>query len=77
MNMKKPEMKVMRFVNEDVIATSGATPSDFVLKGFSDGARNNLTTIVNGIEIDGASELNAAFKKIWGGDDYKYIFNFS
>ena len=73
MNMKKPEIKVMRFVNEDVIATSGATPSDFVLSGFFDGRADNLTTKVNGIEIDGASALNAAFKAKWGGGDYKYI----
>lgn len=73
MNMKKPEMKVMRFVNEDVIATSGATPSDFVLSGFFDGRAGNLTTKVNGIEIDGASALNVAFKEKWGGGDYNSI----
>ncbi|MBR7016083.1 MAG: hypothetical protein IKI12_06525 [Lachnospiraceae bacterium] len=77
MNMKKPEIKVMRFVNEDVIATSGATPPetplDFVLSGFFDGRAGNLTTKVNGIEIDGASELNAAFKRNWGGGDYTSI----
>lgn len=73
MNMKKPEMKVMRFVNEDVIATSGETPSDFVLSGFFDGREGNLTTKVNGTPINGGSALNDAFKERWGGGDYKYI----
>ena len=71
MNMKKPEMKVMRFVNEDVIATSGA---DFVLSGFFDGQADNLTTIVNGTACNGQDELNAAFKGKWGGENYSSIY---
>ncbi|MDO4804600.1 MAG: hypothetical protein Q4A32_07255 [Lachnospiraceae bacterium] len=73
MNMKKPEMKIMRFVNEDVIATSGATPAPFTLMGFFDGQSNNLRTVVDGIECEGEDALNTAFKNKFGGGDYNMI----
>ena len=62
----------MRFVNEDVIATSGATPPEFVLSGFFDGQAGNLTTIVDGTPCDGANELTAAINKKYEGN-YAYI----
>ena len=73
MNMKKPEMKIMRFVNEDVIATSGATPAPFTLMGFFDGQSKNLRTVVDGIEYEGKDALNTAFKNKFGGGDYETI----
>ena len=68
MNMKKPEMKIMRFVNEDVIATSGATPAAFELKGFFDGKSNNLETFVDGIKYNGGDALKAALDNKYSGN---------
>lgn len=69
MNMKKPEMKIMRFVNEDVIATSGETPPALELMGCFDGKSNNLRTFVDGIEYNGGSALKAALDNKYGGND--------
>ena len=75
MNMKKPEMKIMRFVNEDVIATSGAPA--FELRGFHDRQSGNLETFVDGIKYNGGSELKAALDKKYGGNGYYSLrFNF-
>lgn len=77
MNMKKPEMKIMRFVNEDVIATSGATPPAFELWGFYDGTSDNLETFVDGIKYNGGSALKDALDNKYGGDNYDLLLNFS
>ena len=75
MNMKKPEMKLMRFVNEDVIATSGAPA--FELRGFHDRQSGNLETFVDGIKYNGGSELKTALDKKYGGNGYNSLrFNF-
>lgn len=71
MNMKKPEMKIMRFVNEDVIATSGAPA--FELRGFHDRQSGNLETFVDGIKYNGGSALKAALDKKYGGNGYNSL----
>ena len=76
MNMKKPEMKIMRFVNEDVIATSGATPAAFELKGFFDGKSNNLETFVDGIKYNGGDALKAALNNKYGGNYDNLVLTF-
>lgn len=73
MNMKKPEMKIMRFVNEDVIATSGATPPAFELRGFYDGKSNNLETYVDGIKYNGGNALKDALDNKYGGNGYNSL----
>lgn len=72
MNMKKPEMKIMRFVNEDVIATSGATPAAFELRGFYDGKPDNLETYVDGIKYNGGNALKDALDNKYRGN-YKSL----
>ena len=76
MNMKKPEMKIMRFVNEDVIATSGATPPAFELSGFHDRRSGNLETFVDGIKYNGGSALQAALNNKYVGNYNSLRFNF-
>lgn len=76
MNMKKPEMKIMRFVNEDVIATSGATPPPLEISGFFDGKPNNLKAFVYGTEYNKGSDLKAALDNKFGGNYYTLILTF-
>ena len=76
MNMKKPEMKIMRFVNEDVIATSGATPPPLEISGFLDGKPNNLKAFVYGTEYNKGSDLKAALDNKFDGNYYTLILTF-
>ena len=71
MKMKKPEMNVMRFKADDVIAASGPLPI-FELEGFYDGVTGNLSTKVGGVPYSG-NDLNGAFKSSYGGGDYLNI----
>lgn len=59
--MKNAEMNVVRFNNEDVIATSGAVTLGF--SGFGDGDTTNNQIIINGVAVnflDANGALNVA-----------------
>ena len=67
--MKKfnPEMKVVRFGNEDVIVTSGAVTKSVVAAGFGDGIAGNATFSYNGASYNIGTDISSQdFLKLVG-----------
>lgn len=69
--MKKPEMKIIRFKNEDVIATSAQPNARFKFSGFFDGTPGNLTMLFNGEDKTGkGEEVLSYLTKNYGSFDW-------
>ena len=69
--MKKPEMEIIRFENEDVITTSAQPSAHFKFSGFFDGTPGNLTMIFNGEDKTGkGAEVLSYLTKNYGSFDW-------
>ena len=71
MRMKKPEMEIIQFENEDVIATSAQPTARFKFSGFFDGIEGNLQMIFNGEDKTGkGAEVLSYLTKNYGSFDW-------
>ena len=69
--MKKPEMEIIKFKSEDVIATSAQPGARFKFSGFFDGTPGNLTMIFNGEDKTGkGAEVLSYLTKNYGSFDW-------
>ena len=71
MRMKKPELEIIRFESEDVIATSAQPTARFKFSGFFDGIEGNLQMIFNGEDKTGkGAEVLSYLTKNYGSFDW-------
>ena len=71
MRMKKPELEIIRFESEDVIATSAQPTARFKFQGFFDGIEGNLQMIFNGEDKTGkGAEVLSYLTKNYGSFDW-------
>ena len=69
--MNKPEMEIVRFENEDVIATSAQPIARFKFSGLFDGMPGNLTMKFNGEDKTGkGAEVLSYLTKNYGSFDW-------
>ena len=69
--MKKPEMEIIKFKSEDVIATSAQPGARFKFSGFFDGTPGNLTMLFNGEDKTGkGAEVLSYLTKNYGSFDW-------